>query len=394
MKIIIIITVLAFNISISFAQKPITEQEIVALALQNSAAIRASGLAIRQSQELLKSAFNIPNVDVFTDSPTGLFYTIGVNQTIQNPSVYKRQYQLQKQQIVLSEKEKGITENDIIFRAKNLFLNLQFAESLVSQYRYQDSLYNQIRTGASRQFEAGQIDYLAKTFAESQANEIRNQYAQAKADVQTNKRALQQFLGIAMPLEGINLQKRVSDLPLVLMDSTAFEQNPTLLFLRQTEILNKEQIAVEKARSLPGFMVGFYNQGVKETGLELRFRFGLSVPIWFGQYKSKIMAAQTGFQIAQQRSKAQTQALSVEVQQAQGDFLKYRQSLDYYENTGLKQSDEIINTASRLFKAGQNDYVSFLRTINDAYVIKQRYWETLRNYNQSLLNINYLTGNQ
>lgn len=393
MKIIIVVYFCLFAL-VGFAQKPITEQEIVALALQNSAAIRASGLAIRQNQELLKSAFNIPNVDVFTDSPTGLFYTIGVNQTIQNPSVYKRQYQLQKQQIVLSEKEKGITENDIIFRAKNLFLNLQFAESLVSQYRYQDSLYNQIRTGASRQFEAGQIDYLAKTFAESQANEIRNQYAQARADVQTNKRALQQFLGIAMPLEGINLQKRIADLPLVLMDSTAFEQNPTLLFLRQTEILNKEQIAVEKARSLPGFMVGFYNQGVKETGLELRFRFGLSVPIWFGQYKSKITAAQTGFQIAQQRSKAQTQALSVEVQQAQGDFLKYRQSLDYYENTGLKQSDEIINTASRLFKGGQNDYVSFLRTINDAYVIKQRYWETLRNYNQSLLNINYLTGNQ
>lgn len=393
MKIIIVVYFSLFAL-VGFAQKPITEQEIVALALQNSAAIRASGLAIRQNQELLKSAFNIPNVDVFTDSPTGLFYTIGVNQTIQNPSVYKRQYQLQKQQIVLSEKEKGITENDIIFRAKNLFLNLQFAESLVSQYRYQDSLYNQIRMGASRQFEAGQIDYLAKTFAESQANEIRNQYAQARADVQTNKRALQQFLGIAMPLEGINLQKRIADLPLVLMDSTAFEQNPTLLFLRQTEILNKEQIAVEKARSLPGFMVGFYNQGVKETGLELRFRFGLSVPIWFGQYKSKITAAQTGFQIAQQRSKAQTQALSVEVQQAQGDFLKYRQSLDYYENTGLKQSDEIINTASRLFKGGQNDYVSFLRTINDAYVIKQRYWETLRNYNQSLLNINYLTGNQ
>ena len=393
MKIVVVIYFSLFTV-MSFAQKPITEQEIVALALQNSAAIRASGLAVRQNQELLKSAFNIPNVDVFTDSPTGLFYTIGVNQTIQNPSVYKRQYQLQKQQIVLSEKEKGITENDIIFRAKNLFLNLQFAESLVSQYRYQDSLYNQIRTGASRQYEAGQIDYLAKTFAESQANEIRNQYAQARADVQTNRRALQQFLGVAMPLEGINLHKRISDLPLASLDSTAFEQNPILLFLRQTEILNKKQIAVEKARSLPGFMVGFYNQGAKETGLELRFRFGLSVPIWFGQYKSKITAAQTGFQIAQQRSKAQTQALSVEVQQAQGDFLKYRQSLEYYENTGLKQSDEIINTASRLFKAGQNDYVSFLRTINDAYVIKQRYWETLRKYNQSLLYINYLTGNQ
>lgn len=399
MKKIIIVGYFISVSSLVFAQQSInpkitTEQEIVALALQNSAAIRASGLAIRQNQELLKSAYNLPNVDLFTDSPSGLFYTIGVNQTIQHPRVYKRQYQLQKQQIVLSEKEKGITENDIIFKAKNLFLNLQFAESLMNQYRYQDSLYNQISMGAKRQFEAGQIDYLAKTFAESQANEIHNQYTQAQADVKTIIRTLQQYLGVNVPLEGINLQKRMSDVPMGLLDSTIFEKNPTLLFLKQTEILNKELVAVEKARSLPGLMFGYYNQSVKETGFDLRFRFGLSVPLWFGQYKSKITAAQTGFQLAEQQTKAQAQALSVEAQQAQGDFIKYKQSLEYYENTGLKQSDEIINTADRLFKGGQNDYVSFLRTINDAYVIKQRYWETLRNYNQSLLNINYLTGNQ
>ena len=65
MKIIIVICFNLFAL-VSFAQKPVTEQEIVALALQNSAAIRASGLAVRQNQELLKSAFNIPNVDVFT----------------------------------------------------------------------------------------------------------------------------------------------------------------------------------------------------------------------------------------------------------------------------------------------------------------------------------------
>ena len=120
----------------------------------------------------------------------------------------------------------------------------------------------------------------------------------------------------------------------------------------------------------------------------------MTVPIWQGQYKSRIKAAQTGFEIAQERTNAQKQSISVDLQQALGDNQKHKQALDYYETKGLKQSEEIITTATRLFKAGQNDYVSFLRTLNDAYTIRQRYIEALRNYNQTQLNINYLLGNQ
>ena len=108
---------------------------------------------------------------------------------------------------------------------------------------------------------------------------------------------------------------------------------------------------------------------------------------------TRTAAAQTGLQLARQRTTAQIQTLSVDLQQAQGDIDKYRVALDYYETTGLRQSDDLINTARRLFQSGQNDYVSFLRTINDAYAIRLRYIETLRNYNQSLLTRDYLTGN-
>ena len=175
-------------------------------------------------------------------------------------------------------------------------------------------------------------------------------------------------------------------------DSTAIGQNPTLALLRQTEALSEGQIGLERAWSLPGIMVGYYNQGARETPAQLRFRFGLTLPVWFGQYRSRTAAAQTGLQLARQRTSAQLQTLSVDLQQAQGDFLKFGQSLDYFEITGLRQSDDLISTARRLFQAGQTDYVSFIRTVNDAYAIRLRYIETLRSYNQSLLTINYLTG--
>jgi len=257
----------------------------------------------------------------------------------------------------------------------------------------QDSVYNQLRVTAGRQFVAGQIDYLAKAFAESQAGEVRNQLAQATADVQTVVRQLGRLSGRNEPIRVDSLVRNQAVFTLGNADSVAVGQNPALAFLRQTEVISEQQIRLERARSLPGIMVGYYNQSSRETPTQLRFRFGLTLPVWFGQYRSRTVAAQTGLQLARQRTSAQVQTLSVDLQQAQGDFEKFRASLDYYETTGLRQSDDLINTARRLFGAGQNDYVSFLRTINDAYAIRLRYLDALRSYNQSLLTINYLTGN-
>lgn len=377
----------------SVAQKTYSETEIVNLVLANSPAIRAADLSIRQNGQLLKGAYSIPNLDVFTDSPTGGFYTIGVNQSFQLPTVYKRQYDLQKGQIGLSQAEKRITENDIRFRVRNLYLALQYAQALQQQYQAQDSVYNQLRITAGRQFVAGQIDYLAKTFAESQAGEVRNQLNQALADGQTIVRQLGRLAARQEPIQVALLSRSQLTLAGSVTDSTAIGQNPALAFLRQTEVISQQQIGLERARSLPGVVVGYYNQGSKETPTQLRLRFGLTLPVWFGQYRSRTAAAQTGLQLARQRTTAQIQTLSVDLQQAQGDFEKFRATLDYYETSGLRQSDDLINTARRLFQAGQNDYVSFLRTINDAYSIRLRYLETLRNYNQSLLTITYLTGN-
>lgn len=376
-----------------FTQQPFSEQEAVEAALKNSAALRASGLVIRQNNELLKSAKNFKNPDVVFESPTGLFYTTSVTQTLDYPTVYKKQSLLQKQQVILSEKEKVITENDIKFRVKSQYLILQYSESLVKLFRVEDSLYAQISQSSARQFEAGQIDYLAKTFAESQFGEVHNKLDQSLADIQTNIKQLQQLLGISDNITTTNIQRNTTLSPIDL-DENLSPENPTIAIFKQNEVINENLIELEKAKAMPGLILGYFNQGLRDTPAYLRFRIGLSVPLWQGQYRSRIKAAQTGFEIAQERTNAQKQILSIDLQQAQGDYQKYKQTLDYYETKGLKQSEEIISTATRLFKAGQNDYVSFLRTLNDAYTIKQRYIEALRNHNQTILNINYLLGNQ
>ena len=377
----------------ALAQQPLLEADAVAQVLAASPAIRASVLSVQQSQQLLKGVYTIPNLEVFTDSPTGSFYTVGINQSFQLPTVYRRQYGLQRQQVGLAQAEQRLTENEVRYRVRGLYLTLQYADAVRRQYQLQDSVYAQLRTIAARQFVAGQIDFLSKTFTETQAGEVHNQRLQAEADVQTLTRQLQQLTSRREPWQVTPLIRAGAGGTLVTTDSVSLGQNPAVALFRQTEVISEQQIGLERARLLPSLLVGYYNQGSKETTAQLRFRFGISLPVWLGQYRSRTLAAQTGLQLARQRTDAQIQTISTDLQQAQGDFAKFRQSLDYYETTGLRQADDLVNTARRLVDSGQTDFVSFLRTTNDAYAIRQRYLDTLRSYNLSLLTINFLTGN-
>ena len=380
----------------SRAQKQLTEDEALTLALKNSALINASSLAVTQNKQLQKTAYNFNNPEIMMESPSGTFQTFGVLQSFKFPTVYGMQHQLLKQQTVLSQVGQKVTENDIKYQIKSLYLTIQYFELNYDQYKNQDSIYSQIQKTAQRQYDAGQIDYLEKTFSDAQYGEVHNQFIQAQTDLQVLQTQLQTYTGLKEIIATTSLQKsRVTmNVLLIKNDTSIIQNNPSLLYLKQQQVIGKKSLSLERNRFLPGFTLGYLNQGQdRTTSSFLRFRAGINIPLWFWQYTGSINAAKTGLQIAEQKAVAQQQLTSVEMQKAQGDYLKYLQSLTYYETTGLKQADDIITTSKRFFEGGHTfDYINYLRTINEAYLIKLKYSESLKNYNQSIININYLTG--
>jgi outer membrane protein TolC len=382
--------------TLAFAQTVLTADEAVAVALKNSPAVKASGLVVRQNEQLVRSARTISNPEITLDSPSGTFYTLGVQQSFRFPTVYTQQAKLQQQQIVLAQKEKIVTENDLNYRIRAVYLNAQYADAYLKQLQSQDSVYAQIAVAAKRNFETGTIDKLSLIFAEAQAAEVRNQVAVASQELTMAKRQLMLFMnneqGAGFDLLPLAVRRSDQLSFANLLTDSEISKNPLVEAAKQMEVINQKTIEVEKANALPGFMVGYYNQSTRETHLAYRWRVGVSIPLWTGQYKSRIAAAQTGQEVARQRTEAQTQVVSVDLQAAQGDAIKFQNSLNFYETVALQQANDIINTAQRFFESGQTDYINFLRTTNDAYQIRLRYVEALRSYNQSILTINYLKG--
>ena len=385
------VTLLFLSIAtVDVAQQILTEQAALDSAMKYSPSLKSAELQVKQSNYLRKSAFNLSNPDVIAESPSGQFYAVGILQSIEFPSVYIKQGQLLKQQSLLSEKGKALTVNEIKKLIRSVYLNTQYSWQLFTQLKYQDSLYNQIQLSAKRQFEAGVIDFLVKTFAESQYGEIHNQFVQVQNAYKANVQQLKLYAGMSAESSVTQLVK-LSALT-VQADTSSVTQSPFVQYARQNQVVSQKQISLERNRALPGLVFGYLNQGPRETETYYKFRVGFTIPLWFWQYSSNIKVAKTGLQIAEQQTRVQQQQLTADLQTAMSEYNSAQQAVAYYETSGLRQADDIINAAKRFFESGQTDYIAYIRNINDAYTIKRTYLETLRNYNQSIININYLTG--
>jgi outer membrane protein, heavy metal efflux system len=168
--------------------------------------------------------------------------------------------------------------------------------------------------------------------------------------------------------------------------------HPEIRLFQQKQLVAKQNISLQKSKALPGLAFGYFNQGERDTKWSNRFRFGITLPLWFGQYKANINAAKTEQLVLQSKQEGVQQELSFQLINASGEMKLNWESLQYYRNTGIPKAGEVIKTSQRFFASGEIDYVSLLRNSNEAYNIFQKYLEAIRNYNRSIINYNYLTG--
>ena len=391
-KLLLIIFLIGFAAP-AFSQTVLTVDEAVEKAIKTNRNLSAANQTIIQQKQLVKSAVNLPNPEFFWESPTGSFYTGSITQSFEFPTVYGKQVQLQKQQVLIAEKDKFRMQTDVAYQVRVLYLAIQYTKSLQQELQIQDSVYDQLQKASQRQFDAGQIDFLQKTFAENEYGELHNQWLQATTTLSSLLSQLQYLTGMEEIVSTSSLEVfPIPENSMIINDSSALEQNPTVSLLRQEMEVSQKNVALQKNKALPGLAFGYFNQGERDTKTSLRFRFGLTIPLWFWQYKSNIQAAKTGVVIAEEKTKGFTQQLNYELLQAKNEMKISYQSYTYYQHTGLPKTDEILTTAKRFFESGETDYINYLRNISPAYQTKLKFIESIKNLNHSIITINYLTG--
>jgi cobalt-zinc-cadmium resistance protein CzcA len=126
------------------------------------------------------------------------------------------------------------------------------------------------------------------------------------------------------------------------------------------------------------------------TGNLKGYQFGVKIPILFSGNASKIKASTLAYQAIEEEQSDYKQKYVSEYNSLLAKLEQYEEAINYYQTLGDQLSKEIIKTAERSFKHGEIDFFQYIQSIENAKEIELTYLESLNNYNQTVIAINYL----
>lgn len=386
MKKIEILTWLLFLTLSGLAQT--TPDAAIRAALQNHPLVKAAAFDVQAKKYAEKSALNLPNPELNAESPTGQFYAVGVLQSFDFPTVYARQKQVAKAETALAQAGQRISENDLRYTVRTMYLDAQVADYQSRQWKTRDSLYQAITVAAARQFEAGEIDFLQKTLVENEAGKVARERFAAEQLLMTMTGQLKIMTGLADLGALLPLRPDTTSLG----GSSGLGANPAVLYEQQAVQVAEKQVALAKSKALPNFSIGYMNQGERETPIDYRFRASIGLPLWVGQYRAGVNTAKAESQAAVARAAAQSQAVALQLQRTDAEVLTALGFIRYYEQEALPRSRALISAVLRMRDAGQTDYVTFLKTLDEAFAIQREYAVQIQAFETARIQHLYLAG--
>ncbi len=393
------------------AQQSITVnvEDAIKMALENNLSIRATEYSV-DAQKILKGSswdFGKTNFDMeygrFNSYSVDNSFT--VSQSFAFPGVYINQNKLAKARIKSSEWQLKSSQLEIATNVKQVYWQLAFLYSKLRLLQYQDSLFSRFQRAAELRANSGETNRLEMITARSQSLEIKNQLRQVSADIGIFNRNLQTLLNTSIVLYPADtILKRMKNIPIP-HDSQGIAKNPSLGYaLQQVEVSLTEK-KLERSRTMPDLNIGYFSQTIQGTQevngipltFDLRDRFtgmqaGIAIPLWFLPYTSKIKAARINENIAHTNAENYSQLISSNYSSLIDEYIKYLSSIDFYEQQALPEADLIIEQSTLSYKAGAMDYLDYVVSLGRALSIKQNYLDALNSYNQTIINIEFITG--
>ena len=406
---VLLVLLLVVSSSVNAQQtKRMNLKQAIQMALDSNLSVRSSKYSVDVQKALKGASWDIPKTSV--EGQFGQFNSYSkdnsftVSQAFAFPTVYANQHKLANANVKSSEWELKISQLETATQVKQIYEQLAYLHSKHKLFMWQDSLYAGFQRAAGLRMKTGETNRLEMITARSQSLEISNQLQEVNTDILIFNQKLQTLLNSSLTiLLADTLLLRRNFLPNA--DSAAVLGNPQLEFAKHQMELSHIETRLEKSKLLPDLSVGYFSQTIKGeqtvNGVPRTFgpgdrftgaQIGIAVPLWFTPNAARIKAARLKEKVMQVDAENYSKSLSGNYNSLLGEYAKYNNSLNYYEKQAVPEADLIISQATKSYKAGEIDYLDYVQSLSRALSIKQNYLDALNNYNQTIINIEFITG--
>lgn len=388
----------------TYAQQAMTMDEGVQYALKNNLQIKSGEYEVRQIAQLKKVQAQVGKTNIawmhgnYNSVNTDNNFTI--TQSIPFPTMLLGQLKLGEAQTEGALLGLLVTKNELTYQVRSAYLQLSYLKALHQVLLSQDSLFGGFAKASSLRYQTGETNLLEKATAESQWLETKNQLQQNETDIKAVQTQLQVLLNSSAAIDTSEpLQK------MKINESNTVAQNPSLQYSRQQVSINKQLKKVERQGFLPDLTVGFFTQsliGYQKVGDDEiffdrskrfnGFQLGVSIPVFFWSQAGRSKGAYYAEEASQRKYEYASTLLQGQWSQAQQELIKNQISLEYYEISALKNASLILQQAQKAFRSGDISYTEYLQALKNAQAIRANYLSALNQYNQTVIHIRYLTG--
>jgi cobalt-zinc-cadmium resistance protein CzcA len=393
---IIALLLVTFGFSAQSQTKPISLDEAVEIAIQNNQGLKASASKITQSEQLVKSAFNLDKTQLYylndqnNIAENGIaIRTFGISQSFQFPTVYGAQKDVQLGMVDMNSQQYEMDKRLVSKEVSRAYYTVLYWQNVVENYSYLDSLFKQFSNAAKRRFEEGETNYLEKLTAEAKQRELGLLLQQGRESVEKAYIQLHQWL---QSDSSYTVPKQ--EMPMLSQSNFDVSDNPGLKYFELAQSLSSKSLSLEQQKLLPDLHLNIF-QGTNNGPNAKRysgFQAGIGIPLFFGAEKSRINAAKTQMEITENQFNNYKTQLVANLASKESDLKKYQEALDYYNNSGQVLSAELISNGSLAFQNGEIDFLQYIQLLDNAKSIEITYLENLFNYNLTLLDINYISN--
>lgn len=385
-------------------RKTIRQSEAIDLAILNHPTLKSAQFHVEGMKKLKGSSTDLGKTSmVLQYGQYNAFENdnnLTLNQNIPFPTVFARQrdwYESQVQAAMLCGK---VTENELKFQVKNEFQNLVFVKRKHRLLLSLDSLYRTIVKASALRFKTGETNLLETAIAESQLIEIQSQIRQNLGTGNIHQSRLQYWLQTTDSLEVVEEGFEIPVLPGELNGS----QNPVVKLASQQAETSRKYILLEKARLLPDFNLGYFNQtlvgAVRKDGyvatMGNRFQgviVGMQIPIWLKPQKARIQAAEAFSKASEMEVSTLKSKQIADLNAAKISFENALQNLKFLEENALPTALLIRQQALRNFEAGNIGILELTVAMKQSISSHELILQAQNQVKLELNHIQFLNGN-
>jgi len=388
----------------AFGQVPITLQAATDTALKNNLLVKNEQLKAQYQQMLIKTGTVIPHTSLTAEAgQVNSIYTdtkFGISQSVSFPKVYRSQKELLQQEWKASQLQVAVKEAGIKKQVAHTFYALLHMAEKKKLLLQADSLYAAFYKKAELRLAKGETNVLEKLSAETQLGLIRLQLSELQQDSAILQMQFQLLLNTAV-IYTPSAKNYKAELT-TLADTALLKEHPALKGVLQQQQVADASLQLEQSRLLPDLTLAYNNTSIQGTGADNKLypaskRFssvqvGVGIPIFARAQKEKINSARFSRQVAEGNYSVELKSLQGEYQTAMAQYTKYRQTVSWFETEALQNAALILTTANRQLAAGSINYLDWVQLINQAAMVKNDYTEAIKNLNEAIIQLHYLTN--